>query len=299
LVTAVAAALAMSGCGGGDDQSARPAPTPQYKIPDSTAPTPAPTTAPTIAPTIAAAETVEVAGSGSADSFTAGMTDYCRSYYLGQSRAEDAYPRPDSQSMVAFEQAAAASAQETEAQLAQLTPPAELATTFAAFVDQTHRLTTARNAMAGYLANTGVEGPAGDDFDAASSARWPLATALHAPGCDGKLPAAQEKAVVTALRRFETTADSTAACAELATPGFLQTRFFDLPDPLAGCISSRDSQAAGAGLASDIDVQVVTGSDGIAATVHYSLVGGCECGADTVARLHYADGQWRVSSFGS
>jgi hypothetical protein len=236
---------------------------------------------------------------GSPDSFVQGMADYCRSYYLGQRRAEDTYPRPDRQSLASFEQAAAASAQETEVQLRKLTPPAELATTFAQFVEQTHRLATARAAMASYVADTGKEGPAGDDFDTASSARWPLATALHASGCDGKLPPAQEKAVITALRTFETTQDSSAACSELATPGFLQTRFFDMPDPLAGCIATRSSAASGSGLAHDIEVQEVTGSDGIAATVHYSLVGGCECGENAVARLHFVDGRWLVSDLGS
>jgi hypothetical protein len=219
-------------------------------------------------------------------------------FFVEQRRAEDAFPAPDLFSQIGFARAAARSAERLEPLLAALTAPPDLTYTFAEFVRNEGKLREARAGIAESLETTGEEGAAGDAFAAAIAARRPLAETMHADTCDGKLPPEERRAVVDALRTFETTADSEAACGDLATPGFLQTRWFDLADPLEGCITSRQHNAEGLGLPEDIVVAEVTGSDGIAATVHYSLVGGCECGEDAVARLHAVDGRWLVSALG-
>jgi len=236
---------------------------------------------------------------GGTEAFAAGLAAYCTAFYTRQRDVEDQYPAPDLSSRISFARGTAAAARDTEAMLGQLTPPDELAGPFGAFVDNAHQVSGARGAIVDALASDGEEGKAGEAFSAAITARWPLAEQLGATGCDGKLPPAQEEAVVGAARSFETTEDSQAACGELATPGFLQTRWSDLSDPLSGCVVSRDHQIhTAAGIPTDIAVQSVTGSEGIAATVRYSLVGGCECGEDSVLRLHLVDGSWLVSELG-
>lgn len=299
VLLAVVVLLALGACGDADPV-AGPPPTPRYRIPSGT-PTPAPAETPS-ASTVADVPDVQTAEDTpeARAAFGHGLDDYCRSFYIGQVHAEDSFPRPDLQSLVRFDRAAALSARSTERALADLAAPAALAQTYAAFVAITHDISTARADMATSLASTGDEGPAGDDFDTAIAARRQLASELGAPGCDGRLPPAQRNAAVAALEEFETTDDSAAACGHLSTPGFLQTRFFDLEDPLRGCIESRDHDTGG-GLPTGIKVTDVTGSDGIAATIHYSLIGGCAClgYGETVARLHLVDGRWLVASFGS
>ena len=51
----------------------------------------------------------------------------------------------------------------------------------------------------------------------------------------------------------------------------------------------------GTNLPTDIDVERVTGADGITATVDYTHIGGCDCGSGAQARLHFVDGAWLVS----
>src|SRR6478752_45880 len=217
--------------------------------------------------------------------FTAGLAAYCTAFYTRQRDVEDQYPGPDLSSRISFARGTAEAARDTEALLGQLAPPDGLAGAFDAFVDNAHQVSLARAAIVDALTSTGEEGKAGDAFSATIAERWPLAEQLDATGCDGKLPPTQEEAVVGAARSFETTEDSQVACGELATPGFLQTRWSDLPDPLQGCVVSRDHQIhTAAGAPTDIVVQSVTGADGIAATIRYSLVGGCKCWDESVLR---------------
>jgi hypothetical protein len=231
--------------------------------------------------------------------FAAGMAAYCTSFYSRQRDVEDQYPSPDLSSRISFARGTAEAARDTEALLGQLTPPDGLAGAFDAFVDNAHQVSLDRGAIVDALTSTGEEGKAGDAFSATIAARWPLAEQLDASGCDGKLPPAQEEAVIGAARSFETTEDSQVACGQLATPGFLQTRWSDLPDPLQGCVVSRDHQIhTAAGAPTDIVVQSVTGADGIAATIRYSLVGGCKCWDESVLRLHLVDGSWLVTDLG-
>ena len=295
---AAAATLLLVGCGSGGQEPAGPLPSARYAIPSNTAATSNP-----VVPLTSTATPSTVPSDSSATArqgFSQGLDDYCTSFYTGQVHAEDSFPQPDLLSVVRFDRAAALSARKTERALALLVAPPRLAQAYAEFVALTHKISVARVSMARSLASTGAEGAAGADFDEAIIARRPLAVELGAPGCDGRLPPAQRRAAVAALEAFETTESASAACADLATPGFLQTRFFDLEDPLGGCIASRELDTRG-GLPTGIKVSDVTGSDGIAATVHYSLIGGCGClgSGETVARLHFVDGQWLVASFGS
>ena len=286
--------VALVGCGNGDEQPAEPLPTARYRIEVPT-PTPAASASASASGGVPGGPSV---GSATSGGFAQGLDDYCTSYYQGQVQAEDAFPRLDLMSLVQRDRAEALSARRTARALRGLSAPIRFAHTYADFVALTNEIATDRARMARSLASTGQEGPAGDDFDTATIARRELASELGASGCDGQLPRAERTAAVAALKEFETTQDSAAACGELATPGFLQTRFSDLADPLTGCIQSRQRNTAW-GLPTGIKVSEVVGSDGIAASIRYSLVGGCAClgSGEAIARLHLVDGRWLVASF--
>jgi hypothetical protein len=291
----VVAALTLAGCGRGDDEPAGPLPTARFAIPSGAS---TPTTAPP-APSPSATDAVSVVEPAedtpaARKAFTLGMADYCTTYYTLLAAAEEAHPELDPASDSTFERAAAAASARAERRLASLRPPPDLAEPFTEFVAVSHEITEAHDAMATWFANTGQEGPGGADFDRAALARRPLATALGAPICDGKLPPAQRTAVIDAVRTVETSHDSAEVCREGVTPGFLQYTWAVFADPVRACILTRDLTLAD--LPTDIEVDQVTGSDGITATVDYTHVGGCDCGSAAQARLHFVDGAWRVSS---
>lgn len=291
-------ALALSGCGAGDKEPAGPLPSARYAIPSSAAPVFEP-----VVPSATATADAQASVGPAADTaaarrkFKLGMAAYCTSYFTLQREAEDAHPAGDLASQVLLARAETQLAELTDRRLEKLRPPADLVEPFEHFVETTDRMTVARGHMAEALAATGGYGQAGNEFDQAVTERRELGAELAAPRCDGRLPAAEKASAIEAVRTFETTPDSAAACGELATPGFLQTRWYDLPDPLAGCIESREhNRTGGFGLPTDIVVGEVTGSDGLVATVRYAYVGGCPCGELAFARLHLVDGRWLVSN---
>jgi hypothetical protein len=226
------------------------------------------------------------------------MAAYCTTFYTQQRKIEDRFPVPDISSRLAFARRAATSAHRTESLLVGLKPPSDLAAAFAEFVSNARDVSDARAAIVDTFPETGgVGGEAGEAFDQAFAERRRLATILHAPGCDGELPARQRAAVIDALMKFETTTDSAAACGDLATPGYLLTRWSGQADPLAWCIATREAdRRSPAWHAQDIKVQSVTGSDGVAATANYT--GTCRCPNGATARFHLVDGSWLISEGG-
>jgi hypothetical protein len=293
-VLVAAVALTGGGCGTATDEPAGPLPSARFAIPSSTAPsTGASPSQPPSAPDSAAVRT-HGDGARVRQAFTRGLAHYCTSYYTLESRTEEEHPPMDPASDLLYARSMARGAAISERLLSTLRPPPDLADTFAQFVQMTHELTTDRMSMAREIAAYGTDGPAGDDFDETVVARRPLAARLDAPICDGSLSRAEADAAVDAVRLVETSPDSARVCSELVTPAFLQYTWAGLADPVQGCIGSR--QLLVAAFPDDIDVSEVTGADGITATVHYVLVGGCECPGNYVARLHMVDGTWKVDS---
>jgi hypothetical protein len=257
---------------------------------------PTPTATPEALPSSAATNTAADTRRGR-KSFATGIATYCTRFFSAQSKAEDTYPVSDLASQVAFVRASAKAAHRSTRMLVGLTPPSDMADPYEDFVANAHDLIEARRASVETLMNTGNEGAPGEAVSHAVVERRTLAKQLHAKGCDGQLPPGQRAAVIDAVKRFETTTDSTAACRDLTTPAYLMTRWPHMADPLAGCIASRDADSrSGPGPPQElrqIKVQTVTGSDGIGATVYYT--GACRCTDGGVARLHLVDGSWLIT----
>jgi hypothetical protein len=225
----------------------------------------------------------------SVPAFERAMSAYCTDYYAAQRDAEEKYLGSDRESQLQFALANAANARRTERQLHQLTPPAELASIFQRFVDNAERISEDRRSMLQSTRATGGEGQAGSDLDAAVTERWALATQLHASGCDGKLPPAQEAAAVNAARAWATTTDPVTACRDLVSPWIVEDQ--------ATCVRIRTMENTPPyALPEDIQVTSVTGVEELSATVKYLKVGGCACSPDGYVRLFFVEGAWLVNA---
>jgi hypothetical protein len=220
--------------------------------------------------------------------FERAMAAYCTDYYTSQREAEEKYLGSDQQTRIDFARANAANAHRTERQLDQLAPPAKLATAFGQFVDNARQISEDRQSMLRSTQATGEDGQAGDDLDEAVNERWELATQLHAPMCDGKLPAAQAAAAVAVAREWATSTDPVAACRDLVSPWILEDQ--------ATCVHIRTLENTPPyALPDDIDVVSVAGVEELTATVDYLKVGGCACAPDGYVRLFFVDGAWLVN----
>jgi hypothetical protein len=219
------------------------------------------------------------------------MASYCTDYYTSQRDNQEQNHGPNQQSRIDFARTSSADARRTERQLVNLEPPVELATAFDQFLDITHRISEDRATMLASIRAVGRDGWAGDDVEDALMERRELATRLHAPLCDGKLPAAQEEGAVAVARAWATTSDPAEACQGLVTPGYLSS-----PEAEASCEHSRTmANTPPYQLPDDIEVVEVTGVEELTATVSYLKVGGCYCTLDGTLRLFFLDGQWRVN----
>ena len=203
------AVLALTGCGGGDDEPAGPLPTARFAIPSGAATsTPA---SPKASPSTPAGSVIDAVSEiepaedtpAARKAFTRGMTDYCTTYYTLLAKAEEANPQLDSASDSVFEKAAAEASAEAERRLESLRPPPDLVAPFKDFVKVSHKITNAHEAMAQSYVSHRKAGAGGAAYDRAVVARRPLATALDATICDGKLPPAQAAAVIDVVRTVD------------------------------------------------------------------------------------------------
>lgn len=220
--------------------------------------------------------------------FGRAMAAYCSDYYTTQREAEEKYLGSAPQIRVTFARANAANAHRTERQLERMTPPAKLASTFGEFVENARRISDDRQSMLRSTQATGEDGRAGADLDDVLEERWALATRLHAPLCDGKLPPAQEAAVVAVAREWATSTDPVGACRELVSPWILEDQ--------ATCVHIRTMENTPPyALPDDIQVVSVAGVEDLSATVDYLKIGGCGCAPDGYVRLFFVDGAWLVN----
>jgi hypothetical protein len=223
--------------------------------------------------------------------FEDAMATYCIDYFTSQRDNEEQNHWPNEESRLAFARQSAADARRTERRLASLVPPTKLATAFGQFVDSTHRISEDRAAILASVRAIGQDGRLGSDVGDVLTERRSLATQLHAPLCDGKLPPGQEAAAVAAARTWATTPDPVEACRELVTP----TYYFS-PEAEASCEHTRTLENTPPyQLPDDIAVVEVTGVESLIATVSYLKVGGCGCDPTGILRLFFLDGEWRVN----
>jgi hypothetical protein len=220
--------------------------------------------------------------------FEQAMAAYCTDYYTSRREAEKKYSGPNQESRIAFAKATAAAVRRTERQLDRLTPPPKLAAVFTQFLDNAHRITEARESMLSSIRATGKDGLAADDYDEAVTERWALASQLHAPLCDGQLPASQAAAVVAVAREWATNDDPLVVCRELVTPWFT--------DDESSCVHIRTLEDTPPyALPDDIAVQSLTGVDELTATISYLKLGGCACDPAAYLRLFFVAGEWKVN----
>lgn len=225
--------------------------------------------------------------------FLAGVNGYCRAYYVMQKAANVRYPttsgdHPRSLFMLA-------GTRRLLARLDGLRAPSSLSRAeFRGFARNEARLVHALREDAS--SNPGIVSAGDAAYNQVLANRHVFATNLGAKECDGLLPRAQARAATAATRHFIVTTDPHQACVALVTPQYLTSSEFGLSaDPMAACYEEyRLEQAGSRPVAHDIDVQEVTGVEGLQATVTFTEVPDCGCGTLT-AKLYLEHGRWLVS----
>ena len=254
--------LALTACGPAAGKTASGAPAADPSSSSAASPSAATSTPRVTTSTAAPPTPVDPDSSAGRKAFAQGLASYCTQFYVDQRTADEQYPGGDPASLVGFAQTSLEATPGEEEILAALTPPHDLASSFAKFMASVQAVHKARSAA--------LRVTSAAEYDASSAAlnaairsRYPLAETLGAARCDGQLTAKERAAVVAVTRSFSLTADSSKGCDTMVTPEYVANQWVDQADPMAACIADRTKRQRNPRIiAKDITVNEVTGVDG-------------------------------------
>lgn len=185
-------------------------------------------------------------------------------------------------------------------EIAALEAPEENADAFADYVEVRKEYVTADQARAKAVKSgdpAKIE-KANEVFSKTDKAEDKAAEDLGAEGCDGVLPQDEAQAAEDALREFSTTADPATSCdfkEGLVSEPYLKEGF----GGVEACEAEQKRLRADPSLLpKDIDVEDVTGVEGVAATIDYADVKGEYADEPSTAILYNVDGGWKLFSIG-
>jgi hypothetical protein len=214
--------------------------------------------------------------------FVRGVDGFCRAWYDGQKRTDERFPTTNAR--VQYAERREVDVRQVNARLPGLHPPPALAAPFASFVANEAAMFRAIHDEA-VDAQSGQTGSGRIEFDAAIERRHELAHALGAAQCDGLLPAAQWRAAVRAVQRFDLTTDPQQFCVTLVTPEFVPGEWSQTGHAMTTCLRQFHIHRLGSlPVPHNVRISSVSGVDGFSATVVYTEVPDCGCGTFT-ARL--------------
>jgi hypothetical protein len=123
------------------------------------------------------------------------------------------------------------------------------------------------------------------DLDAARETMWKAGGALGLRSCSGRLSGKDERAVTAVVERIDTTSDPAEVCEGMVFPSYVESTF-------GGVAECRRFQQDARNTARSIDVDSVTGTDGVIATVDFRDVAGPFDGRPLRATLFPSEGRW-------
>ena len=124
-------------------------------------------------------------------------------------------------------------------------------------------------------------------LDAGRDELWDAGSELGLTACSGRLSKRNEATVTELVEVVDTTSDPAKVCEGMVFDSYVDSAF-------GGVAECRRFQRDAKNTAGSIDVQDVTGTDGIAATVDFRDVAGPFDGRPLRATLFPLDGRWRL-----
>lgn len=123
------------------------------------------------------------------------------------------------------------------------------------------------------------------DLDAARGEMGRVGAKLGLHACSGRLSKADERAVTKTVETIDTTSDPAEVCEGMVFDSYVESAF-------GGLAQCRRFQRDSGNTARSIDVERVTGTDGVSATVDFRDVAGPFDGRPLRATLFPSDGRW-------
>lgn len=180
---------------------------------------------------------------------------------------------------------------QTDDELRALEPPADLADTYAEFLDVRDAANVERGEVVEAL-QAGDRAGADAGYDRITELdreSWALAEELGLEGCDYTLPAEEQAEIEETVDMIASSTDGELICEEYIYPEFIEAVFrggFDR------CVAFQEDPAN----VSEVSIESVAGYDGTSATAIYTKVGGSDDGLRLSDRLFYDEevGHWRL-----
>jgi hypothetical protein len=168
-----------------------------------------------------------------------------------------------------------------------LRAPESLADPYAAYLDGRAQVEVQLQRYASVLGNGGTDAilSARRELDAARQTQWDGGAALGLKDCSGRLDASSRKQVEGVVREIDTSSDPAKVCKGMVFDSYVESAF-------GGYAACKKFQKKSSNTAKSIDVERVSGVDGVSATVDFRDVAGPFDGRPLRATLFYSKGQW-------
>jgi hypothetical protein len=168
-----------------------------------------------------------------------------------------------------------------------LEPPISLAAPYAAYLESRSQVGGSLQSYAGALGNGGPDAilAARRDLDASRQRQWDAGAALGLQNCSGSLTASSQKQVEDVVREIDTSSNPAKVCRGMVFDSYVQSAF-------GGFAACKKFQKKSSNTARSIDVEGVSGVDGVSATVDFRDVAGPFDGRPLRASLFYSKGRW-------
>lgn len=176
-----------------------------------------------------------------------------------------------------------------DAQFVALKPPVALAADYSTYLGSRSDVGDLMGRYSGTLegGRTGAIIAARRSLDAGRDGQWQAAAALGLQDCSEQLGVGTEHQVADVVERIDTSSDPAKVCKGLVFDSYVESSF-------GGFEACKRFQRKASNTAKSIDVERVTGVDGVSATVDFRDVAGPFDGRPLRASLFYADGRWRL-----
>lgn len=165
-----------------------------------------------------------------------------------------------------------------------LEPPVSLASPYAAFLDARGAVAGQVERYASALSSGGILS-ARRGLDVSRQGLWDAGVALGLKDCSGRLEASSRRKAEAVVKEVDTSSDPAKVCEGMVFRSYVESSF-------GGYAECKRFQEKSSNTAKSIEVQSVSGVDGVSATVDFRDVAGPFDGRPLRASLFYSKNRW-------